>query len=42
MVKNLPSNGGNMGVRLVWEDPTSYGATKPEHQQVTTPDAHVP
>ena len=29
VVKNLPANAGNMGLILVWEDPTCHRAAKP-------------
>ena len=34
MVKNPPTNAGDMGLILVWEDPTGCGATKPMHQTI--------
>ena len=32
VVKNPPANAGDMGLILVWEDPTGCGATKPMHK----------
>ena len=34
VVKNPPTNAGDMGLILVWEDPTGCGATKPMHQTI--------
>ena len=35
MIKNLPANAGDMGLKLIWEDPTCLKAAKLMPQLLT-------